>query len=175
MATPLCTSEQEPVTCHALSRSSRASLADDRRTDVDRGVPTTAAHQPNQINIAPLLPATLYLPLCFRLSSFLLSFFIPLSPLLPFCSLLLPSNLLSSRFIPFSFFLYLSFNCLFPSFLFLTMNLYFNSFTEFLYFKIFKRFLNDSIRFSYFVKFCNLHICSQVCFVFSCSAANETI
>lgn len=77
VATPLCTSEQEPVTCHALSRSSRASLADRRTTST---APTTAAHQPNQINIAPLLRATLCLPLCFRLSSFPLSF--PSSPLL---------------------------------------------------------------------------------------------
>lgn len=52
------TVQQEPVTCHALSRSSRAPLADDRRTDVDRRVPTTAAHQPNQINI--VLPASRY-------------------------------------------------------------------------------------------------------------------
>lgn len=172
MATPLCTSEQGPVTCHALSRSSRASLADDRRTDVDRGVPTTAAHQPNQINIAPLLPATLYLPLCFRLSSFLRSFFIPLSPLLPFCSLLLPSNLLSSRFIPLSFFLYVSFNCLFFSLFYLWRWI---CILIHLPNSCILRFLDDSIRFSYFVKFCNLHICSQVCFVFSCSAANETI
>lgn len=89
VATPLCNSEQEPVTCHALSRSSRASLADDRRTDVDRGAPTTAAHQPNQINIAPLLPATLCLPLCFRLSSFPLSF--PSSPLLLLPTLFSPA------------------------------------------------------------------------------------
>ena len=61
MATPLCTSEQEPVTCHALSRSSRASLADDRRVPTSTA---TAAHQPNQINIAPPLRATFYLPLC---------------------------------------------------------------------------------------------------------------
>jgi len=79
---PLCKSERGPVTRHALSRSSRASLAAARPI----GVPTTTGqpnhrparwHRPNQINIPPS-PSGSSLP-CHqpRASSFLLRHFLP--------------------------------------------------------------------------------------------------